>query len=245
MRGCLVIPWLVVAVAALLCCAPTASGQNLPGEEFDERADSLPWMGLPAEQYGWSPEGLYGQPESNPLVAPDYAAALNERDAWLRQFQHSAPNDPLRNVGIGQPLVGTSWRNRPYHVGWLFGGLFGSDLVSDQLHQGKNIFGGYRAGWDFDHYWGTELRFGFAQLGLVDEQAGDLDAYARNHFWDVSLLYYPWGDACWRPFTSAGLGFGSFEFEDANGVLIDDFVLTLPLSAGVKYFYRPWLALRS
>ena len=77
-------------------------------------------------------------------------------------FQHRSPDHPARHVGFGEPLVGTSWLNRPFHAGWLVGGLFGDDLIAGQVDQDEDIFGGYRLGWDFDHYWGSELRFAFA-----------------------------------------------------------------------------------
>ena len=45
---------------------------------------------------------------------------------WL----HPDPRDTARSTGIGTPLKGTSWRNRPFHIGWLFGGLIGIALAA-------------------------------------------------------------------------------------------------------------------
>ncbi|MBI2477207.1 MAG: hypothetical protein HYV60_00705, partial [Planctomycetia bacterium] len=67
------------------------------------------------------------------------------------------------------------------------------------------LFGGYRLGWDFYHYWGTELRFAFAKPDLIDLQAMTALPTGTDKFWDLNLLYYPWGDAEWRPFASVGL----------------------------------------
>jgi hypothetical protein len=176
---------------------------------------------------------------------PAVEAPSLRRVLWPEHLRHTDPADPYRHVGIGKPLATTSWRNRPFHVGWLYGGLLGDSLVEGQIEQDDNMFGGYRLGWDFDHYWGTELRFGFAHVSLIDPQATAPLLTARDHFWDLSLLYYPWGDAHWRPFASVGLGVGGFRFQDVNGQLVDDILYSVPLGAGVKYYYRPWLALRT
>jgi hypothetical protein len=162
-----------------------------------------------------------------------------------RNWLHSDPNDSARSTGIGQPLKGTSWRNRPFHIGWLFGGMIGDSLIDGEIDQQDGLIGGYRLGWDFDHYWGTELRYAFAKQDLIDLQTNTPLPTGTDKFWDVNLLYYPWGDAEWRPFASVGLGVANFRFEDANQVLFDDTLLTIPVGVGVKYYYRPWLALRT
>ncbi len=160
---------------------------------------------------------------------------------WL----HSDPNDPARSTGIGKPLKGTSWRNRPFHVGWMVGTLIGDSLVDGAVDQKTDIIGAYRLGWDFDHYWGTELRYAFAKPSLIDVQGGMPMRVATDQFVDLSLLYYPWGDAEWRPFAGVGLGVANFRFTDANQTAIDDLAVTIPISLGVKHYYRPWLALRT
>ena len=163
----------------------------------------------------------------------------------LRDFRHTDPNDPARHVGLGFPLVGTSWRNRPFHVGWLVGGMFGDTLLRRRIDQEEDLLGGYRLGWDFDHFWGTELRFGFANLDLTELQASDTDlGTSRDHFWDVSLLYYPWGDASWRPYVTLGIGLASFYFPDESLQNINDTVLAFPFGVGVKYYWDKWLAIR-
>lgn len=160
-------------------------------------------------------------------------------------FQHSSPDDPGRHVGLGEPLVGTSWLNRPYHIGWLVGGLFGDELIQGQVSQDDDIFGGYRLGWDFDHYWGTELRFAFGYPDLTYTAAPNLRQTSRDVFWDLNLVYYPWGDARWRPYFSAGLGIADFNFQTANRRRVQETVLAMPLGLGVKYRWKEWLAVRA
>lgn len=188
---------------------------------------------------------------SRVLKGPDEPTAHQHGRSLLSCFQlpphlrHSEPNDAARHVGLGIPLTGTSWRNRPFHIGWLFGGLFGDNLIQDRVSQDEDIFGGYRVGWDFDHYWGTELRFAFANLDLTDLQTpGRSLGTSRDHFWDANLLYYPWGDAHWRPFFTAGLGLASFYFQDDNQQSVNETLFSLPWGIGVKYYYDNWLALR-
>ena len=160
-------------------------------------------------------------------------------------FRSFDPDDPYRHVGKGNPLEGTSWRNRPFHVGWLFGGIYGDNLVDQELQQTNDFFGGYRVGWDFDHYWGTELRLAWARLDVLDRESAMSLPAARNVFYDASLAYYPWGDAQWRPFASVGIGWADFSYVDVNNRLQHDQSFTMPLSLGVKYYWRKWMSLRA
>jgi hypothetical protein len=147
-------------------------------------------------------------------------------------------------MGKGHPLEGTSWRNRPLQAGWFVGGLFGDSLIDGRVSQGENLFGGYRVGWDFDHYWGTEARFGFGYLPVSDVASGDRLPWCRQDYGDVDLLYYPWGDSRWRPFLSVGVGWSFFHFEDDGGQTIGETLFSAPLGVGVKYLFRRWVALR-
>ena len=181
------------------------------------------------------------QPEAAP---GPYSPA--EPGWWLGQrlFHHRDPDDPMRYVGWGQPLYGTSWRNRPYHVGWDVGILWGEPLIDGRTQQGDRVMGAYCAGWDFDHYWGTELRLAFAYLEVIDAGGSVLGRDSRNLYGDAHLLYYPWGDARWRPYASLGLGLAGFRFQDDLGRDFNEVLLGVPMGLGVKYQARRWLGLR-
>jgi hypothetical protein len=159
-------------------------------------------------------------------------------------FHRSDPDDPHRYVGWGKPLQGTSWRNRPLHVGWGVGGLLGAPLIDGHVDQGEQVMGAYRIGWDFGHYWATELRFAFAYLDVIDGQEPPVPRDCRHLYWDGHLLYYPWGDAKWRPFASLGAGIASFQFGDDQGRHFNEVLFEVPFGLGVKYQARKWLALR-
>jgi hypothetical protein len=71
-----------------------------------------------------------------------------------------------------------------------------------------------------------------------------LDDPSRNYFADVSLAFYPLGDARWRPYLSAGVGFQTVRFNNDLGHRISEATFAVPLGIGVKYFYGPWFSLR-
>ena len=175
---------------------------------------------------------------------------------------------PGRQHGrMGQPLSCESWRYRPFSAGWLMGLMVGSPLIDDWVGLREGFVGGYRFGWDFDHHWGCEMQFGFASIGLYDSdrakqarQAVDAllnlaadDPYltrfeqrrdADVSLWDIHFLYYPWGDATWRPYGSIGLGSMHVSFMDRLSERHSKSFLGLPLALGLKYRCNDWLALR-
>lgn len=143
-----------------------------------------------------------------------------------------------RHIDRGQPLYGTSWTNRPYYVDGYTGVLFGWNLT-DHLDQNHGTISGLRLGWDYEHFWGAQFGLGF---GSTNTDPGGSDVSIRLA--DVSVLYYPWGDSRWRPYTGLGVGAGKYSFLDENGGSVDEFAMQIPLSLGIKYAFRPWWALR-
>lgn len=178
-------------------------------------------------------------PEHWPGEAP--AHAYSQQSLLPAWFAHTDPNDPERHWGWGDPLVGTSWRNRPWYVGFFFGGVLADDLIDDRVSQNNGAFFGARLGCDFDHYWGIEGRYAFARLNTTNAAGLQFDD-SYDYWLDVSILHYPWGDTRIRPYLQAGLGFSTYRFTDT--AVIHDSALTLPLGGGVKYFYSPWCSLR-
>ncbi|MBW3600826.1 MAG: hypothetical protein KY475_26615 [Planctomycetes bacterium] len=176
-----------------------------------------------APSTGWDPLG-------------DTAAEFS-RTSWLLKALNPPPP-------YGSPLVGTSWCNRPFHAGWMVGVVFGDDLVNDQLGLGEDLIGGYRFGEDMSPYWGWEGRFAFAnpavETGDVPPQLGSADVW----FGDGNVMLYPWGDSQWRPCLSAGAGAAGFRFTDEDGRRYRETLFQIPLGVGMKYLYRPWLAMR-
>lgn len=152
-------------------------------------------------------------------------------------MQFSIPDQ--RHQGKGDPLVGTSWINRPLHVDLLSGGLFTGELVTGTANATNGILVGTRIGWDLNHYLGGEFRLAQADVGLQ----GNYDR-ADIRFYDVSVLYYPWGDSRLRPFTTFGLGISQFTFTDRHALPAKDTLMQMPFGIGFKYLARPNLSLR-
>ena len=162
---------------------------------------------------------------------------------WLPQFGYRDPDDPLRHRGWGEPMLGTSWRNRPFAVDWAFGGMATAGLTENARQTGGTV-GGYRLVYDFDHYWGVEWRHLWASANLRSALDVDYSATTQHQFYDVSLLWYPWGDARWRPYAGLGLGMVNYDFFDGAGLKVDETMLTMPIAGGIKYYVQPWAILR-
>jgi hypothetical protein len=156
-------------------------------------------------------------------------------------FSHNNPDDPARHVGRGEPLYGTSWLNRPYYTGVLLGGVIAAGPLHPWAeHENSGLLSIYQ-GYDFDHFWGGEMRFAFGRFGLANtgpESENDV------FFVDAHLSYYPWGDSRWRPYLSGGVGFMGNDFIDSRGLEFNELLFTVPLSAGFKYQMQPHYALR-
>ncbi|MGE0756237.1 MAG: outer membrane protein [Pirellulaceae bacterium] len=151
--------------------------------------------------------------------------------------------DASRHLGLGDPLIGTSWLNRPLYAGWLAGEMFGGELGSG-LEQQASLFGGYRIGWDFDYYWGVEGRWAFTHADLLDPADATWRGALRRSYYDLHLVYYPWGDSRWRPYAALGMGAATSDFQLPDGTSVGQTHFGLPWSLGVKYYWKNWLTLR-
>ncbi len=200
---------------------------------------------------------------------PSYPGPLAHQP--LRQHLRRVYGSPQgRNRGVGQPMTNESWLYRPYSAGWLMGAMFGSPLIDDWLGISSGYFTGFRFGWDQNYYWGLEMQFAHGQMGLWDSARAkddrrewyvsegtfdDLNDPALDRLidarrdvelyqWAVSAMYFPWGDARWRPYLSVGVGASRMKFTDIFEVGYDKTCFVLPLAIGVKYHWSDWLALR-
>ena len=102
------------------------------------------WLFPIADHFGVSaqPRASYGFPgtaQGHLELEHDVDAVdgLPAPDGWSHrfpfvEFRHGNPDDPGRHVGKGNPLEGTSWLNRPWHVGFFLGALYGDDVIDRQ-----------------------------------------------------------------------------------------------------------------
>jgi hypothetical protein len=214
------------------------------------------------EEGASEPEIGYLLPRRDGLLSPGV-----RRVGPVRRWFHGLFDGRFAVVGAERPLLREDWRFRPFSIGWFMGGVSGSPLLDDWVDQKSGYFAGYRIGWDYSRYWGCEMRLGFGYLELADSQrAIEAQESADSHIdlpggdpffsrfdqrrdsdlilWDVSLLYYPWGNTNWRPYFLAGLGAARVDFLDRLSERRAETVFEMPLGMGVKHRYRDWLALR-
>jgi hypothetical protein len=223
-----------------------------PPEELPEGVISVPERG--PDDYPLFPQMApddQGPPKSlnDFAVAPGFGFEPAGRPTeyvpvlgWLG-LRHSHTHG--RHIGRGGPLVDTSWLNRPFYAGGEIGGLWMTRPIHHDVSRDADAFGGAFLGWDRDPYWGAELRFDWATPELINHDARDADRTDSLFAWSYSLMYYPWGDATWRPYWRAGIGDTHYDFPLDDGTRHDQWMLTFPLGVGVKYPLRRWLVARA
>lgn len=149
-----------------------------------------------------------------------------------------------RFIGWGEPLYGASWLNRPIGASWFAGFIEGGSPIKGVVGQHGGFFGGYRFTWDYDYYYGLEARLGMAAVSLkypnLDYPGATSDLYVA----DLSMYYYPLGDARWRPFASVGIGTTKISFYDSMNTYYGGVLVSTPFSLGFKYRWREWLIYR-
>jgi hypothetical protein len=143
-----------------------------------------------------------------------------------------------------KPVLSEGWCRRPFYIDVFSGTISGNELVDDQVAQHTSFFGGVRLGWDLDEGWGWEGRLGWAEVEVNNIQAPSQERTADLFLWDVSLVHYFASDLRIRPFVSVGVGVVDWNFTDASGASIDESVVGVPLSIGVKQRYDDWLVFR-
>jgi hypothetical protein len=175
-------------------------------------------------------------------------SATTARTAWIPQgmIPYIGPRTPdsQKDRGMGWPLEGRGWRNNPFSISGFSGATAGGPFVPGHVHQQPSYYGGFNIGWDYDHYWGIEKRLGVGALSLTD---GDQHAIHGRNFsitGEYRLMYYPLGDARWRPFLTSGVGWSDFYFNDDQGDKHLDTVGMVPFGLGIKYLHNQNLAAR-
>jgi hypothetical protein len=196
-------------------------------QELPTHADGQPVYGVPA-----------GIPDDEFHTLPWFCP----KPRWIG-LRHSSTHG--RNTGRGQPLTGTSWLNRPYFFGAQIGPMWFTQSLDENVSTDIDTFGGIFAGWDTDHYWGSELHFDWSTPELRNSQAPDANRTDSSFTWSYNCMYYPWGDAKVRPYWRAGIGNTHFDWPQDDGTRDDEWMWTFPLGVGVKYPIQRWLAARA
>lgn len=219
---------------------------RLPTPPEETPSDTSPAAGDQAEQTA----SLFVP--INERIAAFPTEALSSATSTLPQYLPEGMLPPItghtseshRAYAIGQPLDGTSWLAAPYSAGFFVGGIGGAMLIDNQLEQSIGGTFGLRFAVDYDHRWGLEKRFGFAQMSVFDVSQHDRQI-VNLEMGDVDLLFYPWGDTRWRPYMSGGAGLSHFNYQSDTGRRIDRLLIGLPFGIGVKYFWSEGVAVRA
>ena len=165
---------------------------------------------------------------------------------WLYDWlgtRHSKTHG--RAIGPGEPLRGTSWLNRPYEVAMDFGALVMTDRPATNVRSGNDLFAAIHAGWDWDHYWGTQFRVGWSTPELDNTNVANDDKADNLFITDLSVMYYPWGDSRSRPYCRLGMGLTDIEFTNNLSQRQHESLFTIPIALGIKYQFRRWLVWRA
>ncbi len=233
-----------------LLLLPTGSG-GTPGAaaaELPPPTDSPLDGATPLSDQQPTSEGPSAWPPSDEGADADVGAESPASDSifsklkWLG-LHHYAENG--RNVGMGIPLVGTSWLNRPYYVGGDIGPIWLTRQVKYDVSSDTDVYGGVFGGWDWDYYWGTELGVHRATPELINANAPDANRGDRLMEWTACLMYYPWGDSVFRPYWRCGIGATQIDYPTDGGHRRDEDLWTFPIGIGLKYPLRHWLAARA
>ncbi|MCL6501937.1 MAG: porin family protein [Pirellulales bacterium] len=143
-----------------------------------------------------------------------------------------------------RPLRQESWLLRPYHIGWLAGGMFADNPRDGDIDAGNGFVAGLRAGWDLGPHWGLESQVALHTHALTDVQGRELFSDNKVWLWNASTLVYPLGETQLRPFFIAGMGLADVSFNGSQTGRIHETLFTIPFGGGVKYRYNSRLAFR-
>ncbi len=137
--------------------------------------------------------------------------------------------------------------------------------MSDLIDQKSGAMGGLILGYNISEYWGIESRLHFASIDIRETARGRQefnDWYAamfpddnfvpalttrtnRLSVFDVSVHYYPLGNAKWRPFFKYGLGLARESFIDTYGRKYREDTMTMPFGVGLRYWWNEHLAIQA
>jgi hypothetical protein len=215
---------------------PDSSPELFPLELPPQPAEPQPMPEPPASLEDYAAEA--GVEDEPPTPTESHFARLK----WLG-LRHSSAHG--RNAGMGIPLVGTSWLNRPYYAGVNLGTVWITQPPQDNLTSDIDMFGGIYGGLDWDYYWGSELAIERATPELINEEDRDTHHGDRLMLWTASMLYYPWGDSYYRPYWRCGIGMMEIDYPADDGFRRDEALWAFPIGIGIKYPVRRWLAARA
>lgn len=175
----------------------------------------------------------------------------------------NTPSGPHR--GVGMPLEGRSWLDRPWYFGLSVGTIWGSELVSNMIKQEDGGAVALLLGYNFNEYWGLESRLQYASIDIRETSNGKavFESWYRVLYpdtnyvpplttrsnelttFDFSVHYYPLGNAKFRPYFKYGLGFTRSSFVDTFGQKRREDSVAMPFGVGVRYWWNERIAIQA
>jgi hypothetical protein len=125
------------------------------------------------------------------------------------------------------------------------GAAVGSPLINNSIQQGTGFLGGARFGYDFDEDWGLELRLASASYPLLSGYPVGVQNSSDHFLCDIDFLYYPWGDAAFRPYLLMGIGTARIKFADQTGNDYARILAGMPVGIGFKWKMSEWFIFRA
>ncbi|HEX5472015.1 MAG TPA: hypothetical protein VFW73_09020, partial [Lacipirellulaceae bacterium] len=207
--------------------------------ESMEPATSAEGMQARTSDVALPPDSSGTEPAAETESGPEFDSYFSNLK-WFGLHHYSENGG--RNVGMGIPLTGTSWLNRPYYFGGDIGPIWLLRQVKYDVSSDTDLYGGVFGGWDWDYYWGSELGVHRATPELINANAPDANRGDRLMEWTACLMYYPWGDSVFRPYWRCGIGATQIDYPTDGGHRRDEDLWTFPIGVGLKYPIRHWLA---
>lgn len=226
--------------------------ENSPAMQFASTLQTAPEGGdaelLPRpagpEWQGEQPDWI--QRPAAPLDETELGGEPSPEEPALEGFP-SATGNPYANPyppAFKAPLSRESWMFRPFHVDGFAGTLLAADPIKGRVNAGAGFYIGFRLGWDMSKHFGTETSFGFCKVGNTYVHRPLKMGDEKLFLWDVSWLWYPWGDTRFRPYFIAGTGLNDIHFVNGINQVVHSTLFQFPWGGGFKYRFGNRLAFR-
>ncbi len=237
--------------------------------EISEPTLPSPIENSPAMQFASAMQAAPGRGEAELLPRPAGPEWQGEQPSWIQR--DAAPLDeseltpePLSGESALQgfpsamagpyakpyppafkaPLSRESWMFRPFHLDAFAGTLLAATPIKGRVDAGAGFYTGFRFGWDMSKQFGTETSFGFSKVGNTYVNRPFKMGDEKLFLWDVSWLWYPWGDTRFRPYLILGTGLADIHFVNEIDQVVHSTLFQFPWGGGFKYRFGNRLAFR-
>jgi hypothetical protein len=199
----------------------------------EDLADS-PYLSPPIEELSVEPKPPIELPEEEYFGSPNTCRSKHHAKGKLCRFVES----------ISEPMQGQSWLSRPLSIGFEAGGIWGGELLDDQVDSSSGKLVMLTLGWDHTNWHGYEVRFGYSVIDTFNILPPHDPRNTKLGLFDVSALLYPFQDARFRPFFRFGLGLQTYKFITNYGNEVDNIIAAGNIGVGMKFLFDRHVAFR-